>query len=799
MKTTIFALVASAGVALTADVSDDGYNTVTNTWIHNPWVGPPSLRIFPSVVATVTQVTTLTHTICPCNAEESSASSAYHSSLASTEKITVTDHTTIYTTVCPVTETHVSGSSTVKSTYTTTSTVTSSYKTTITLPESNSASSAVTTSSSSVVTSYPVTSSLSSSEKSHQTVTSSAYPVSWHSSSLNMTSSGSVSTSSIGLNASSTAPVSSSSASLNATSSISSASSTSSASTCTKPTPTGKCTPCDGQSGTPETHCGLDINTNYYKEIPNTCREVEYNFEISEKTISPDGYPRMAMVVNGQMPGPTIEANWGDWIVLNIKNNLSENGTSIHFHGLREWYTNEYDGVPSITQCPLAPGESMTYRVRAAKYGTSWWHSHFAIQTYEGVFGPLIIHGPNSGGSYDKEEMITLQDWSHATVDSIYQQSVTISGNGTGRAQAPTLDTGLINGMNIDGADGSKNQTGERFEMNVEQGETYLLRVVNTAIQSTFKFHIDGHKFKVISMDFVDIEPYETDVLNVNIGQRYNLLVTFDQPIDNYWMRSDNQQSCAQLINSRDIKGIVRYKKAKSGLPTTTAAAYQDECIDEPYASLVPVVPLTAGAQSTNPNNTIDETVTIGPSNGTPNLYKWSLSGTTFQSRWEDPTLYHILKDGTVPDYSGRLAIEVPKLGDWVYVIIESPVPLPHPIHLHGHDFFILSQGLGAYNSSIPLKTDNPPRRDVVNLPSDGRGQGGYLVLAFQADNPGVWLLHCHVGWHVAQGFALQIIENLDGIKDTVHNSCLLNDTCTAWKKYAAANGIEAAPYESGV
>ena len=185
----------------------------------------------------------------------------------------------------------------------------------------------------------------------------------------------------------------------------------------------------------------------------------------------------------------------------------------------------------------------------------------------------------------------------------------------------------------------------------------------------------------------------------------------------------------------------------------------------------------------------ISETVAIGANGGKPNLYKWSLSGTTFQSQWADPTLFSITENGTVPTYSGNLAIEVPTLGEWVYVIIDSSIPVPHPIHLHGHDFYILAQGSGLYSSSVSLNLKNPPRRDVAMMPA-ANGQGGHLVVAFIADNPGVWLMHCHIGWHAAMGFALQIIENLKGIADTVADTCLLKNTCKSWKSYAGPLGL---------
>jgi len=129
------------------------------------------------------------------------------------------------------------------------------------------------------------------------------------------------------------------------------------------------------------------------------------------------------MVVNGGMPGPTIQASWGDTVVITVNNKLTLNGTSIHFHGVRQLNNNMNDGVPSITQCPIAPGSSMTYTWVAEQYGTSWYHSHFALQTWEGVFGPMIIDGPSSA-SYDVDlGTLMIQDWTHVTVDSLYDNA----------------------------------------------------------------------------------------------------------------------------------------------------------------------------------------------------------------------------------------------------------------------------------------------------------------------------------------------------------------------------------------
>ncbi|KAL2353497.1 Cupredoxin [Cryomyces antarcticus] len=585
--------------------------------------------------------------------------------------------------------------------------------------------------------------------------------------------------SSTGSATSSTASVGSSSSASVSSGSTSASSSSSSpvvspvtGSTSRSASASSSCIPCEGQPGNdPNSYCGYDINTNYYQHVPKTCRTVEYTLTVSNTTIAPDGVERIALLINGQMPGPLIEANWGDTVVVHLINALQHNGTSFHFHGVRQNYTSEMDGVPSITQCPLAPGQKMTYTWVASQYGTSWYHSHYAIQASEGVFGPMIIHGPHAA-PYDKEAgMIVLQDWHHQTTSSMYDAAQ------DGKVGGPrVLDNGLINGMNTWGLDGAANQTGKRFTMDFDHGKSYLLRLVNTAIQSTFKFYIDGHNFTVISTDFVPIKPYVTNILNINIGQRYNIIVHADQPIGDYWMRADNQNACARITQALDIKGIVHYNGGPMSTPTSSGYNYTGACVDEPYASIVPIVPLNAMAA----NKEIDETVVIATN--AQNLYRWYLDGTTFQSQFDDPTLYGILKNGSVPNYSGDLAIEVPELGEWVYIVIESPIPLPHPIHLHGHDFFILGEGRGTYNaaSSPALNLVNPPRRDVALLPA-----AGYLVLAFVTDNPGVWLMHCHIGWHTSMGFALQIIENLANIRSTIDDTCMVTEVCDAWNKYA--------------
>jgi hypothetical protein len=127
--------------------------------------------------------------------------------------------------------------------------------------------------------------------------------------------------------------------------------------------------------------------------------------------------------------------------------------------------------------------------------------------------------------------------------------------------------------------------------------------------------------------------------------------------------------------------------------------------------------------------------------------------------------------------------IVLPTRDEWFYLLItEAGPPVPHPIHLHGHDYYVLGSGAGAYDGT-GLNLNNPPRRDTALLPG-----GGWLMLAWQADNPGTWLMHCHIGWHTLEGFALQFLELEDEIMSTpgVVDEKQLLDTCANWNSYAA-------------
>ncbi|KAM3504828.1 hypothetical protein MY11210_008207 [Beauveria gryllotalpidicola] len=537
---------------------------------------------------------------------------------------------------------------------------------------------------------------------------------------------------------------------------------------------------CSGNTATTRSQwCDFSIDTNYYDEVPDTGNTREYYFDVQELTAAPDGFERIVYAVNGSVPGPTIVADWGDNVVIHVTNSLynAKNGTSIHFHGVRQNWTNEMDGVASVTQCPTAPGQSMTYRWRATQYGSSWYHSHIGLQAWEGVFGAILINGPATA-NYDVDKgTIMLSDWTHETVDSLYSTVLTQG--------PPQLDTGLINGTNTWNNSGTI--VGHRFNTSFTPGESYRLRLINGAIDTHFKFSIDNHTMTVMAADFVPIEPYNTTVLDMTMGQRYDVVVTADQQsvASNFWMRAIPQVACSDNANTDDIRGIVYYGDSPS-TPTTIGYAYTDACVDEPVSSLVPHVPVAAGTQDYSSL----ELVNILP---VSDVILWTLNGTSFYASWEDPTVSLLYNN--VTSFANPIhVVQLDEADRWTYLIVQAENAVAHPIHLHGHDFAILGQGVGTYNeSSDLLSLKNPARRDVAML--DGTG---YLVVAFKTDNPGAWLMHCHIGWHTNMGLALQFVERPEEARE-VMNYDFVNDTCASWTAYTAESLVVQEEYDDGI
>jgi FtsP/CotA-like multicopper oxidase with cupredoxin domain len=518
---------------------------------------------------------------------------------------------------------------------------------------------------------------------------------------------------------------------------------------------------------------GFDINTDVYQSWPSTGQTLTYDFRITNTTCNPDGGgQKFCQLINGQYPGPTIRANWGDTVRIVVHNDLANNGTSIHWHGLRQLHTNQQDGTNGVTECPIAPGATKTYEWQATQHGTTWYHSHHSVQYGEGVLGAIVINGPATA-NYDEDlGVLPMTDWFYNQIFTLLYTNL----HGTGAP--PTANNILVNGSMIDGAG-----HGKYTKLNVQQGKKYRLRFVNTAVDHFFHVSMDGHPFTVIGADFVPVTPYQTTDLKVNIGQLYDIVFTANQTVGNYWLRvNPGGAACgrAAIYNNAAVTvgAILSYQGATTSLPTSTGFTTAATCADEtfqPYKTL-PVPSSNFASQLGN----LD--VTLGRS--TANIVNWFINNSSMDVDWEMPTLEYI-KDGNTSYTQSMNVYEMPNANQYYYWVIQNTnAPgLPHPIHLHGHDFRVLGSGPGTFSGTTTgLNFASPMRRDVATLPGDTTG--GWLVLAMPADNPGAWLMHCHIAWHVSQGLSLQFVERRSEILSTIGSLADFNQGCVEWDRY---------------
>ncbi|KAK5733302.1 laccase, multicopper oxidase, benzenediol:oxygen oxidorectuctase [Elasticomyces elasticus] len=513
---------------------------------------------------------------------------------------------------------------------------------------------------------------------------------------------------------------------------------------------------------------GYSIATDFDAKSPPAGKTVEHFLEITNTTLAPDGFRRLVMAVNGQTPGPTLYADWGDTMVITVKNSLQDNGTSIHWHGLRMLNSCQHDGVNGVTECPIAPGETKVYRFKCTQFGTSWYHSHFSAQYGDGVVGAIVIDGPATSNYDDDMGTMTLTDWYYDTVFALNIRAMHTVG------PPPIAQNALINGTMKSAHGGAYHVT------KVKKGRKVRIRLINTSIDNPFHVTIDNHNFTVITSDFVPIKPFVTNTVSINIGQRYDIIVSCDQAVGNYWLRADVSAQCSRNANQGNIRSVIRYDGAPETDPTSTGIVQSTGCYDEsvtPYVgNQVPQDQFASAIRK------IDMDFNVGASVNGP-LVQWLINGSDIRVDWSNPTLQYV-KDNNYTFEKKMNVFEINQVNTWTFWVIQTvqgdPVNIPHPIHLHGHDFYVLGSGPGVYDGSTTgLKFSNPMRRDTAMLPA-----GGYLILGFPADNPGVWLMHCHIAFHVGGGFSLQFLERKDEIIDTIGDLGGFSSGCDSWKKY---------------
>jgi FtsP/CotA-like multicopper oxidase with cupredoxin domain len=436
------------------------------------------------------------------------------------------------------------------------------------------------------------------------------------------------------------------------------------------------------------------------------------------------------------------------------------------------------------------------------------YHSHHTAQYGQGVVGPIIFDGPSTA-NYDEDlGVLPLSDWYYDSVYELLSQAMHFHGP----PGAP--NNVLVNGTMIDG-----NGNGQYQKLYVEAGKKYRLRFVNTAMDHLFHVSMDGHPFTVIQADFVPAKPYQTTDLKINVGQRYDIVFEASQDIANYWLRVSAAAPGPQgpicggaLIYGNNITNpvvgaILSYAGAPDTLPISTAYANDGNCGDETF------VPYFTTPMSGQYNLDALNITSGGP---TEPVVHWYINGSTMDGEspplfllfcvqlltdttadWENPTLAFIRDQK--PFTPNMNVVEMPQANSWYLWVVENALspPIPHPIHLHGHDFEVLGSGVGPFPWGQDFVTGATPiRRDVATLP--GSPDGGWLLVGVYTDNPGAWLMHCHIGWHASQGLSMQFVERQSEILGSIGSLDCMEQGCTAWTDYWNSADRTGAKIDSG-
>ncbi|EKM52892.1 uncharacterized protein PHACADRAFT_261563 [Phanerochaete carnosa HHB-10118-sp] len=478
-----------------------------------------------------------------------------------------------------------------------------------------------------------------------------------------------------------------------------------------------------------------------------------YDFVVSEMEGAPDGVTKPMLVVNGVFPGPTIEANQGDRLIIKVTNQMS-NKTSIHWHGIPQNGTNYYDGTAAITECGIPTGQSLTYDFSLDDFsGTTWWHAHDTEYT-DGIEGALIVHPrsyPPKFPTWDEDLVVELTDVYHTFSGVIAAELY--AGNGS---LSPLFleipDSGAINGI------GQYNGSANYFDFDLKPNKTYRLRLIHEGSAAAFRFSVDYHSLTIIEADSTLIEPQVVSGVSLAVGQRYSVLITTNQtaePQGNYWMRSELTTVGSLPDVNTDVRGIIRYGNSKS-LPTasTDPGVPGSGLSDLNTATLAPAI-VQKPLDSTK-SYAVYFSVAESTDGGTITF----MNGTSWQPLSNSSTLLHIVDaaqkgqsfapEGSSVELGNQFMITEDSI-ETVDLLLVNQDPGPHPFHLHGHTPFVMGFDTGTFNGT-GLNTVNPIYRDSYIVPP-----AGWLLLRFVTDNPGIWTLHCHIAWHMAVGLLMQI------------------------------------------
>ncbi|MBP6755575.1 MAG: multicopper oxidase domain-containing protein [Bacteroidia bacterium] len=513
---------------------------------------------------------------------------------------------------------------------------------------------------------------------------------------------------------------------------------------------------------------------------------VRYDLYIRDTIVTFGNKPKRAIAVNGQIPMPTLTFTEGNIAEIYVHNELKES-TSLHWHGLM--LPNKEDGVPNLTQMPIAPNTTHKYTFPIIQNGTHWYHSHSGLQEQIGMYGNFVMLKKETDPTFRKaiDDLptvpIILSEWTDVNPNNVHRMLHNATDwfaiqKGTTQSYAEAIQQGhfktkvanewkRMNAMDVSDVYYNKFLINGKNESQLSQfkgGEKVRLRISNGGASTYFWLTYAGGKITVIANDGNDVEPVEVDRLIVAVSETYDIIVTIpaDKTAYELLVTSEDRTKSASLYIGDGIKQLtsaVPKLKYFEGMKMMNDMMKMNGDLDDMGMSMsynqmdmnVVMYPeITGEAKSKSDkmgsmkmteddynSNKLSEIVTLNyamlksptkttlPKDAPIKELKFELTGNMNRYVWS--------LDNKVVSETDKILI---KKGENVRIIIYNGSMMRHPMHLHGHDFRIIN-GQGDY---APLKNII----DIMPMETD--------VLEFNANVEGDWFFHCHILYHMMAG-----------------------------------------------
>ena len=424
-----------------------------------------------------------------------------------------------------------------------------------------------------------------------------------------------------------------------------------------------------------------------------------------EALLLEQGQPKTrTWLYDGVSPGPVIRARQGEAVNVRLVNSLPQ-PTTIHWHGIR--IDNAMDGVAHLTQAAVPPGESFDYRFTVPDAGTFWYHPHNRSweQVARGLYGLLIVEEPRNV-EVDQDVAIVADDWRLGDDGQIDEASF---GHMMDWSHAGRLGNTLtLNGQDV-------------LDIPVKSGERVRLRLCNTCNARVLELRIEDHQVWLMALDGQPVAPRELPDGYVRLapGERADVVLdAFPDGLEPGKTAAITEVSGGQrLVAGRLIlNGIIMRLAPLPVPPHSLPANPLSTTLDLANAQAVDLLmeggAMGAMAQAMHNGQMMDMRGLVGEG------MVWALNGVAGMT---DTPLFSAPRGKTVT------------------VTLRNDTQWPHAMHFHGHHFKVLERDGVATNSDA--------WKDTVLIDPQKTAK-----IAFVADNPGKWMIHCHMLEHQAGG-----------------------------------------------